>query len=153
MQQDMAVHIIIGAQKFMRKSRGYFVCRQSARGLAQSKTLARNPVTTEKRLPSWSAAALRRFTEVHAEISRTFRLPAKRQPPSRRSGALARREGGRAGALQDAGAKSVRRQKARSALEGGGPPARFYCEFAGALFSSSNFSKSGLRGWPAASAF
>jgi hypothetical protein len=28
--------------------------------------------------------------------------PAKRQPPSRRSGALARREGGRAGALQDA---------------------------------------------------
>jgi hypothetical protein len=72
----------------MRKSRGHFVCRQSAsrrragaalwraakaEGLAQSKTLARNPVATENRLPSWSvhppqycyggrAAALRRFT-------------------------------------------------------------------------------------------
>jgi hypothetical protein len=36
-----------------------------------------------------------RPTKVHAEISRTFRLLAQRQPPSRR-------EGGRAGAVQDA---------------------------------------------------
>src|SRR5450759_1239103 len=36
---SMAVHIVIGAQKFMRKSRGHFVCWQSARGLAHSKTL------------------------------------------------------------------------------------------------------------------
>jgi hypothetical protein len=35
----IAVHIVIGAQKFMRKSRGYFVLLQSARGLAHSKTL------------------------------------------------------------------------------------------------------------------
>jgi hypothetical protein len=31
-----AVHIIIGGQKVMRKSRGHFVCLQSARGLAHS---------------------------------------------------------------------------------------------------------------------
>jgi hypothetical protein len=34
-----AVHIIIGGQKVMRKSRGHFVCLQSARGLAHSMTL------------------------------------------------------------------------------------------------------------------
>lgn len=36
---QIAVHIVIGAQKFMGKSRGQFVCWQSARGLAYSKTL------------------------------------------------------------------------------------------------------------------
>jgi hypothetical protein len=41
-------------------------------------------------------------TEVHAEISRAFHLLAKRQPPSRRSGAMARREGGGTGAIQNA---------------------------------------------------
>jgi hypothetical protein len=35
----MAVHIVIGAQKFMRKSYGHFVFLQSARVLAHSKTL------------------------------------------------------------------------------------------------------------------
>ena len=35
----LAVYIVIGAQKFMRKSCGHFVFKQSARGLAQSKTL------------------------------------------------------------------------------------------------------------------
>jgi hypothetical protein len=35
----IAVHIAIGAQKFMRESREHFVCLQSARGLAHSKTL------------------------------------------------------------------------------------------------------------------
>ena len=35
----MVVPIVIGAQKFLRKSRGHFVFWQSARGLAQSKTL------------------------------------------------------------------------------------------------------------------
>ena len=40
--------------------------------------------------------------KVHAKISRIFRLLAKLQPPSHRSGAMARREGGRAGAVQDA---------------------------------------------------
>jgi hypothetical protein len=34
-----AVYIGIGAQKFVRISRGHFVCLQSARGLAHSKTL------------------------------------------------------------------------------------------------------------------
>jgi hypothetical protein len=72
----------------MRKCRGYFVCRQSAsrrragaalwrdakaEGLTHSKTLARNPVASEKREAFWTvhppqccyggrAAALRRFT-------------------------------------------------------------------------------------------
>src|ERR1039458_5769316 len=50
----IAVHIVIGAQKFVRKSGG------------------------------------------------RFGLLAKRQPPSRRSGAMTRREGGRTGALKDA---------------------------------------------------
>src|SRR5450759_3590962 len=36
---SMAVHIVIGTQKFMRKSGGHFVFWQSARGLAHSKTL------------------------------------------------------------------------------------------------------------------
>jgi hypothetical protein len=35
----IAVHIVIGAQKFARIFRGRFICLQSARGLAQSKTL------------------------------------------------------------------------------------------------------------------
>ena len=35
----IAVHIVIGAQEFTRKSREHFVFWQSARGLAQSKTL------------------------------------------------------------------------------------------------------------------
>jgi hypothetical protein len=35
----MAVHIVIGTRKFMRKLRGHFVFLQSARGLAHSKTL------------------------------------------------------------------------------------------------------------------
>jgi hypothetical protein len=35
----IAIHIVIGAQKFMRKSGGRFVFVQSARGLAHSKTL------------------------------------------------------------------------------------------------------------------
>jgi len=35
----MAMHIVIGSQKFMWKSGGCFVYLQSARGLAQSKTL------------------------------------------------------------------------------------------------------------------
>jgi hypothetical protein len=34
----MAIHIAIGAQKFMWKSRGHFVFLQSARGLVYSKT-------------------------------------------------------------------------------------------------------------------
>ena len=57
----------------------------------------------------------------------------KRQPPSRRSGALARREGGRAGALQDAARGSEAIGKRASVLDcppsavllrrtGGGPP-------------------------------
>jgi hypothetical protein len=33
------LNYLIGAQKFMRKSRGHFVFLQSARGLAHSKTL------------------------------------------------------------------------------------------------------------------
>ena len=37
--QTIAVHFVIGTQKFMRKFRGRFICLQSARGLAQSKTL------------------------------------------------------------------------------------------------------------------
>ena len=36
---SIAVHFVIGTQKFMRKFRGRFICWQSARGLAQSKML------------------------------------------------------------------------------------------------------------------
>jgi hypothetical protein len=39
---------------------------------------------------------------IECERGTPFRLLAQRQPPSRRSGAMARREGGRTGALQDA---------------------------------------------------
>jgi hypothetical protein len=37
--RTIAVHIVIGTQKLMRKSRGHFVCLQSVRGLAHSQTL------------------------------------------------------------------------------------------------------------------
>jgi hypothetical protein len=35
----MTIRIVIGGHQVMRKSCGHFVCLQSARGLAQSKTL------------------------------------------------------------------------------------------------------------------
>jgi hypothetical protein len=60
------------AQKFMRKSRGHFVCWQSARRLAHSKTLARNPVASEKREASWTAAAPRRFSQRHIKLCQCY---------------------------------------------------------------------------------
>jgi hypothetical protein len=71
----------------MRKSRGHFVCWQSAsrrraeaalwraakaEGLAHSKTLARNPVASEKREASWTAAALRRFSQRHIKLCQCY---------------------------------------------------------------------------------
>jgi hypothetical protein len=78
------------------------------------------------------------FVSVQPATS-SFSCPAcgfteeKRQPPSRRSGALARREGGRAGAVQDAARGSEAIGKRASVLDcppsavllrrtGGGPP-------------------------------
>jgi hypothetical protein len=57
----MAVHIVIGTPKFMRKSGGRFILWQSARGLAQSKTLRVFQGIIVSRAASWSAVALHRF--------------------------------------------------------------------------------------------
>ena len=51
----MAVHFVIGTQKFLRKSRGRFIFVQSARGLALSRTLSRNSVVTRNSRSVWTA--------------------------------------------------------------------------------------------------
>src|SRR5450759_501453 len=67
---------------------GFALARAAGRGLARrTKTSPKNsdPKPDKRHRGRWQSIASR-----------------KRQPPSRRSGALARREGGRAGAVQDA---------------------------------------------------
>ena len=55
----MAVHFVIGTQTFTRKFRRRFICLQSARGLAQSKTLRvfQEPSCCAQRLGVWRPAA------------------------------------------------------------------------------------------------
>ena len=62
---------------------------------------------------------------ISAEILRIFCFLAKRQPPSRRSGAMARRAGGRARAVQDTSRISRNHLVTHSVLECGGPPPLF----------------------------
>ena len=52
--RNMVIHIVIGTQKFMGKSGGRFVLWQSARGLAQSKTLRVFQGIIVSRAASWS---------------------------------------------------------------------------------------------------
>jgi hypothetical protein len=67
--------------------------------------------------------------QTHLNFDGTFFGKDKRAATApaavRRSGALARREGGRAGALQDAGAR-FGRPRARSVMECGGPPPLYF---------------------------
>jgi len=61
-----------------------------------------------ERAEAWRTRQRFGVRQPSAAFGRAFgRALPKRQPPSRRSGALARRGGGRPGALQDAGARSM----------------------------------------------
>src|SRR5213075_813570 len=101
---------------------------KSARGLAQSKTLPRDPevqgpnafgkkrkgalyepdlgVSFDEPLEAPPRFGVRQSCSLLA-LWHWRRADRNRQPPSRRSGAMARREGGRTGAVQDASARSA----------------------------------------------
>ena len=74
--QTIAVHFVIGTQKFMRKFRGRFICLQSARGLAQSKTLRVFQASSYHAPASWTAGALHRFSQKCIKLCLTGSIKA-----------------------------------------------------------------------------